>query len=105
MKRKPHPLNVIGDFYVEESCCPLCGVPEHCAPDLFATGPESSGSEACFVKRQPTTPEELSRMMTTMASQDLDCVRYRGSDAAVARRIAKAGRAELIDPKTTPGER
>jgi len=35
VKPRPYRLNVIGDFYVEEGCCTLYGVPESIAPDLF----------------------------------------------------------------------
>jgi|GEM_PF-4407262 len=24
--RNPHPANMPGDFYVENNCCPMCGV-------------------------------------------------------------------------------
>ena len=73
---EPYILNVIGDFYVEANCCTLCGVPEAIAPDLFAT----SDRGHCYVKKQPETADEFDRMTKVFATQDLGCIRYRGTD-------------------------
>jgi hypothetical protein len=94
MNRTPHPLNVPGPFYVEHDCCLCCGVPEHYAPDLFAS---IMHHEQCFVKRQPHTPDELDRMVEVLETQELNCVRYRGNDQLVRLRLVRAGLRDLID--------
>ncbi len=74
---KPHPANAPGDFYVEDGCCVVCGMPEQEAPDIFGwAGPSPSH---CVVMRQPRTPAELSRTFNAMRLGDLDCIRDRGS--------------------------
>jgi hypothetical protein len=70
-----HPSNVPGDFYVENECCLLCGVPSHYAPGLFA-----DDNTGCWVARQPATPTEHAQMMTVLENQDLGCIKYRGKD-------------------------
>jgi hypothetical protein len=59
---KPHPLNVIGDYYVQDGCCMSCTVPQSEAPNLF--GVTNEPYYHCYVKQQPTTPEESKRMLT-----------------------------------------
>ena len=86
---KPHPANAPGDFYVEDGCCVFCGIPEQKAPDIFGwAGPSPSH---CVVVRQPRTPAELSRTFNAMRHSDLDCIRYRGTDPAIRRRLLKMG--------------
>lgn len=90
--RTRYRLNVVGPFYVEDGCCTMCGVPDSIAPELFG------GSEhGCFVKKQPQTPGEFDAMMLVMASQELGCVRYAGSDDALLRRLAENGEGSLCD--------
>jgi len=80
----PHRLNVVGPFYVEDGCCTACGVPESIAPQLFAHDEEA----ACYVAKQPESPRELDQMIDVLATQELHCVRYRGADPIVRRRIS-----------------
>jgi len=89
---KAHRLNVVGDFYVEDGCCTLCGIPWTLAPDLFA--PHDDG---CFVQKQPTTVSELQSVVEVMRHQELYCVRYRGNSRAVLRALSDAGQAEYCD--------
>jgi hypothetical protein len=63
------------------------------APSLF----EESQDSHCFVRRQPDSEAELYRMLQVLATQELGCVRYRGRDDAMLRRIAEAGGAKLCD--------
>lgn len=70
--RTPHRLNVLGPFYVEDGCCTACAMPEHEAPELFAW----DDAHHCYVKKQPTTPEELGHMLSAIACADLGCIRY-----------------------------
>lgn len=92
--RRAHLQNAPGDFYVEYDCCTCCGVPEHIAPDLFASVMQN---DQCFVKRQPRTEQEMGRMLTVLQHQDLGCVRYRGSDPALIQRLESEGLADLVD--------
>jgi 4Fe-4S single cluster protein len=96
--RRPYRLNVIGDFYVEDGCCTLCGVPEVIAPDLFEMG---EGVEQCYVKKQPTSQDELRRMIDVFATQDLGCIGYKGCDAAVLKelkRVCEEGACDFPPP-------
>ncbi|MCZ4344269.1 ferredoxin [Sphingomonadaceae bacterium G21617-S1] len=81
-----------GDFYVEPGCCLLCGVPEDIAPEIFETG-----KNHCFVKRQPCLPDEIDRTLKAMWSSEVDCIRYRGHDAVLLERLARAGMADQAD--------
>jgi hypothetical protein len=96
---RPYRLNVAGDFYVEDGCWTLCGVPEAAAPDLFET---DEGVEQCYVKRQPRSPDEVHRMLEVFARQDLGCVRYRGHDRAMLKELAELGARERCDALLRP---
>ncbi len=93
-KVHPHPENVEGPFYVENNCCLLCGMPGSEAPDLFKW---ASDEKSCVVKRQPQTAEELDRMMLAVYVAEMDCIRYRGTDPAIQRRIAAMGSLHALD--------
>jgi hypothetical protein len=92
-ERAPHPSNVPGAFYVEDECCTRCDVPIGHAPDLFA----ASDNESCYVKQQPSTSEQLQRMLEVLQCAELQCIRYRGSDRQVQSRIAELGMADVCD--------
>lgn len=92
--RARYRLNVVGPFYVEDGCCTACGVPDAEAPELFAT---DEGEVHCFVKKQPESPRELFRMLSTIARAELPCIRYAGEDPEVLQRLADLGAAELCD--------
>ena len=68
-----HPRNVAGEFYVENECCTLCGVPWHAAPELFAY--DDSG---CWVAKQPANAGERQKMRRVIDTQELDCIHRRG---------------------------
>jgi hypothetical protein len=89
---KPHPRNVDGPFYVEDQCCTACGVPDDCAPGFFAWE-----DLHCYVSRQPATAEELEQMLDALQSAELDCIRYRGDDVAILRRLTENGLGECCD--------
>lgn len=91
---RAHPENAQGPFYVEDGCCLACGVPENVAPDIF--GWASDGGH-CVVKRQPLERGEIDRTLVALCSAEVDCIRYRGDDPALARRIAEAGHALSCD--------
>lgn len=85
-------LNVIGPFYVEDGCCTLCGVPSTEAPDLFA-----EAERHCYVRRQPTTPEELERMLSVINCAELNCIRYSGDEPEILEQLALLGQAGVCD--------
>jgi hypothetical protein len=91
---KPHPLNVPGDFYVEDGCCISCLVPFEAAPDMLKYDDEASH---CFVARQPSSFEEAKKMAEAMFLSEVDCIRYRGSDKAILQCIGKLGGRTLCD--------
>jgi len=69
--RRAYRLNVPGDFYVEDGCCTLCGIPGVTAPELFGgfnpDGTIPEGVEQCWIKRQPRSGAELDKIVETMA--------------------------------------
>src|SRR5688572_13797735 len=91
---EPHPRNVPGPFYVENGCCLSCGVPFKIATDMFEW---EDGDSHCFVSRQPCDPEQVDRMLHAMWSSEVECIRYRGADPAIARRIAEFGNKDSCD--------
>ena len=96
--RRAYHLNVVGDFYVEDGCCTVCGVPEVTAPDLFGPdGPWGEHTDHCFVRRQPETRAEVGRMLETIRCAELRCIRYRGSDSAIIAALRASGELEQWD--------
>ena|ERR1700758_1003042 len=82
-----HPLNVPGDFYVENRCCMACGVPESIAPELIGR----TGEEVwhCYWKKQPKTNEEIKQAIDILHTQELGCHRYAGSDSKILKRLPR----------------
>lgn len=90
MPHPPHPANVPGDFYVEEGCCITCGVPMQEAPEIFGWAGEPDSTH-CVVVHQPKTAQSVDRTLNAMLSSEVDCIRYRGADREIARRIVEMG--------------
>lgn len=90
---KPHKDNAPGPFYVCDGCCTACDVPFVEAPGMFAYDDKNH----CYVNRQPQTESDLSRMIRTVYGAELECIRYRGEDKDVLRRLAEAGLGHLAD--------
>ena len=90
---KPHPKNVPGAFYVVDGCCTACGVPNTFAPDVFAF----DADDHCYVKHQPRTAEETEAALRVVRTQELGCIRYRGTDPVILRGLAEAGEAAQCD--------
>lgn len=88
-----HPKNAAGPIYVVNGCCTACGVPTSIAPELF----EFDSTDHCYVKRQQASDSELEKALQVLRAQELDCVRYRGRDEGVLRRMAEAGEADQVD--------
>lgn len=87
-------LNVLGPFYVVDGCCMMCGVPYDTeAPALFGV----DGEEHCYVKKQPSTPEELESMLNAIRVAEAKCIRYGGHDPSVLAALEDAGEADVCD--------
>ena len=93
--RKRHPKNAAGPFYVVFDCCTVCGVPQALAPELFAVDPDRNNT--CYVKRQPSTAQEMEAAIRVVRTQDLHCIRYGGEDEMILRRLAEAGEMAQCD--------
>src|SRR5439155_2532467 len=89
-EHRPHPANVPGDYYVEDGCCTMCLVPFTEAPELFGECQDPKGYPHCFVKRQPETPDELTKMLSTIRCAELMCIRYRGTDRRIQLKLVEA---------------
>ncbi len=87
----PHPKNVAGDFYVEESCCTLCGVPFVIAPNLFEVAYINQEPDQCVVKKQPSSPDEVTQMIGVISTSEMRCIRYRGTDKEVQQGLVEMG--------------
>lgn len=98
---KPHPLNVIRDFYVEDGCCTACDVPQTEAPDLF--GMTRDPYYHCYVKRQPQSESEHDQMLSAIACAELQCIHYRGNDSAIISRLSVMDEMEICDTTPPPG--
>jgi hypothetical protein len=79
------PKSTFGDFYVEETCCMSCGVPQAIAPDLV--GWTNEDLQQCNWVKQPQTADELDRAIQIIHAQEIGCHRYSGSDRAILRRL------------------
>ena len=91
--------NTEGDFYVEDGCCTMCGVPHAEAPEHFG-GFDEKGEvthDQCFVKKQPQTPQEEQLMVNAMAAQEMLCIRYCGSKKEILQKLVEAGEETQID--------
>jgi len=76
----------VGDFYVEQHECVICGVPAAVAPDLIRHHGTACGS--CYFIKQPTTPAEIDQAVAAVQESCVCAVRYRGSDPAILCRIS-----------------
>jgi hypothetical protein len=74
---KTEPKSVFGDFYVEETCCMSCGVPQAIAPDLV--GWTSEDPQQCYWVKQPLTADELDRAIKIIHAQEIGRHRYSGA--------------------------
>lgn len=86
-----------GFVYVDTRCCITCGVPVHLAPDVFAWG-----TDTCYVKRQPSGASELRRVLRVFRSQELDCIRYAGTNPKIVKILAGVGEGDKCDPGGIP---
>ena len=78
-----HAKNVPGDFYVEDGCCTSCDIPFQEAPGHF----EYDSDGHCFVCTQPSTPEEVDRMVSAVWASEVSCIRYAGNDSGTLEKL------------------
>ena len=95
----PHPENAPGDFSVEDGCCITCGIPESEAPEVFDWAKDGGH---CIVARQPQNSASVTRTLRAMVNAEVDCIRYRGSDPHLGRRIVEIGLAHSCDLAPPP---
>ena len=93
--KRAHPANAPGEFYVENGCCTLCGVPQVTAPELFSAIDDAS--DHCYVRRQPANEAELARMLKTIDAAELRCIRYAGTERSIQARLVGAGEGAVCD--------
>ena len=74
-----------GDFYVQDTCCMSCGVPQSIGPDLV--GWTNENLTQCYWIKQPETADELDRAIEIVHTQELGCHRYSGNDPAILQRL------------------
>jgi len=98
-KRLPerYPENTQGDFYVEDQVCTSCGAPEAEAPDLIDHSKIEYGH--CYFKKQPQTPDELSRVISAMQVSCISGLRYGGRNEEILKRLYESGLADECDHK------
>jgi hypothetical protein len=96
-EHRRYPLNVEGDFYVEDQMCMACTAPEHEAPELMSFDPDSLGGYHCYFKRQPTTPSELEQAIKAVWVGCCGGVRYGGNETAIIERLRKLGVPDTYD--------
>jgi hypothetical protein len=96
-EHQPYPENVPGDFYVEDGCCTMCEAPFAEAPELFGVCQDPKGYPHCYVKRQPATPAEQEQMIGAIRVAELRCIRYRGRDPEVQRRLVEGAEGPICD--------
>jgi hypothetical protein len=92
--RIAHPLNVPGDFYVEDQCCTMCAIPFSEAPSLFGT---TADQDHCFVKKQPATDDEMTQMVSAIQSAELSCIRYKGNQRGIQIRLVEVNEGSVCD--------
>jgi hypothetical protein len=97
----PHPANRSGDFYVVDQCCITCGIPLQRAPEVFAWVTDGRG-RSCIVARQPSTPSAIANTLRAIHDGEADCIRYRGSDPDIIRRLIELGEGAQADRAPFP---
>jgi hypothetical protein len=86
-----------GDFYVVADDCICCEAPVPEAEGLLAMGVDETCSERCYVKRQPTTDDEVEKMIDAMSVSCVRALRYRGNCPRVLARLKTRGQAHQAD--------
>lgn len=83
-KKKRHPLNAEGDFFVEYNACISCDAPCNEAPELMAYDEDMH----CYFKRQPQTPEETEHAINAVCVSCIEGVLYEGNDPEIIKKLS-----------------
>jgi hypothetical protein len=95
---EPYPENIDGDFYVENGCCTVCGVPTVKAPGLFTYAVGDDGEpDHCYVSKQPSDATEMKEMISAIRCAELRCIHYRGDDPTILKRLIDSGETDICD--------
>ena len=97
MTDKPHPKNAPGPFYVVDGCCIFCMAPHAQAPSLMGF---DDAEQHCFVKQQPQTEDEIYRAIRAVTFAEVRCLRYKGNDPEIMRRLVEIGSSDVCDLPT-----
>ena len=92
-ERIAFPENSPGDFYVEDGCCTSCGMPSTVAADLFSYAENGH----CYVSKQPASAAEIYRMLQAFEVQDVQCIRYKGTNRVIQIRLIGSGEGNQCD--------
>ncbi len=87
-------LNAPGDFYVEDGVCMTCMAPHQEAPQCM--GFDESRNH-CFIRKQPSTDEEVDRAIRAVFSSCIGAIRYGGNDSKILRRLGEMGAWDRCD--------
>jgi len=68
-------------------------MPTTAAPELFAYAPDGH----CYVRRQPTSANDMWAMIGAFSVQDIGCIRYKGKNRVVQIRLIGAGEGDQCD--------
>jgi hypothetical protein len=76
------------DFYIIEELCLTCRTPEAVAPTLvgFHDDPDA-GKSHCYLRKQPTTAEEVELAIKAVESCCCGAYGYRGFNPEVRRKL------------------
>ena len=94
-KRVAYPLNVPGDFYVENGMCIACSAPEPEAPDLMSH--DETNHHHCYFKCQPQTSAEIEKAIRAVRVGCCGAVRYGGHDPQIIKQLCFLGSADDCD--------
>jgi hypothetical protein len=97
-ENRAHPLNVEGDFYVENGCCITCDLPRALAPDMFKY---TAQKDHCYVYKQPQTADQKRRMIEAMKGAEVLCIRCRSRDKVLLRKLTRRGLEKQCDALET----
>jgi len=95
-QHKRHPLNVPGDFYVEDGCCVACLVPFEAVPELLRYDEDASH---CYVCQQPRNSQERQLMAEAIGLSEVRCIRYSGKNEQVLNLLSIKGELGQCDPE------
>jgi hypothetical protein len=99
-ERQAHPLNVAGDFYIENQCCITCDLPRTLAPDMFRY---TDTKDHCYVYKQPETADQMERILQAMQGAEVLCVRCRTRNESLLQTLRKRGldkQCDALDSET-----